>query len=498
MKHFTLDAIKEFLGVNTVRVGDLNRQVTHGPSAPARPPARVVTPPAPPPGPLAGIEVTPEYEKILALLQAGYPLMFVTGKAGTGKSTLIRYLRAVAKKNIVVVAPTGVAALNVKGTTIHSFFHLPPRIVSEDDAKQMEDRMLYSKLDILIVDEVSMVRADLLDAMDKFLRVNGRDAALPFGGTQVLMIGDLFQLPPVATRQDCKILSEMGYASRFFFSSRCLQANHMAPVELTRIFRQTDPTFTHLLNQIRVAENLRDSVEQVNRVCFAASGKPQALITLTCTNAKADAVNIERLRTLAGQLRTYLGATSGSFTFEEDKHPDKLPSPYKLKLKTGAQVMFTKNDGQKRWVNGTLGTVRETGDHRIQVELMTDHPGLSHDVQRVSWESFRYRYDRRTGQIVAEVTGRYTQFPLMLAWAVTINKSQGKTLEKVEIDLGDGAFSPGQVYVALSRCRSLGDITLTRAIVPEEVKCDERVKRFYDVLESARSATPGGQRAGRG
>jgi hypothetical protein len=487
-----MDTIKGFLGVNTVRVGDVNRGVTHQVPPPLVCRDRVANPPSPPPNPLAGIEITPEYEKILALIQAGYPLIFVTGKAGTGKSTLIRYLRTVTKKNIVVVAPTGVAAINIKGTTIHSFFRLPPRIVSEDDVKEMADRMLYNKLDILIVDEVSMVRADLLDAMDKFLRVNGRDSSRPFGGVQVLLIGDLFQLPPVVTRQDWKILSEMQYGSPFFFSSRCLQANHMAPVELTRIFRQADPAFAKLLNQIRISANVREAVQLVNQACFPATSNPAPLITLTCTNAKADTVNITRLRSLTGAERTYIGETSGSFTFEDDKRPDKLPSPYKLTVKIGAQVMFTKNDDQKRWVNGTLGTVKQMDDQRMQIELMTEHPGLIHDVQRVSWESFRYRYDRRRGQIVAEVTGQYTQFPLMLAWAVTIHKSQGKTLERVEIDLGDGAFSPGQVYVALSRCRKLTDISLTRPIAPEEVKCDERIKCFYEILEAAKTATPVG------
>lgn len=478
-----LDVLKGFIGVHPVRIGDINQQVTRQGSYLNNRTERNAVQPAL--DPLANVEITPEYKKVIALINSGYPLIFVTGKAGTGKSTLIHYIRSVSTKNIVVVAPTGVAALNVKGSTIHSFFQFPPRIVSENDVKRIKDRRLYNKLDILIIDEISMVRADLMDAIDRFLRMNGRDNSLPFGGVVVLMVGNLFQLSPVVQSQEWDILSEMGYGSPFFFSARCLQDNHMAPIELNKIFRQTDVAFTNILNQIRIGENLTETVEKVNNVCFANESRFNPLITLTCTNAKADAINAGRLQALAGSSHTYIGETSGRFSIDEGKNPDKLPSPYKLTLKVGSQVMFTKNDELKRWVNGTIGIVKDLDANRIQVELMTGHSGVVHDVQRVMWESFRYRYDQLADKIVTEKMGQYRQFPLMLAWAITIHKSQGKTLEKVEINLGKGAFAPGQVYVALSRCPSLSDISLSRPIMSEEVRCDERIKCFYSLIDAS-------------
>ena len=473
-----LDALKEILGVTPVNIGELNRQATH---------KRPKPPPVPPQAdPLEGIEITEEYRVVAKLLDGGFPIIFVSGKAGTGKSTLIHFLRHTLKKNVVVVAPTGVAALNVKGATIHSYFRFPPRVVTDKDIKVVKDRRLYTKLDLLIVDEISMVRADLVDAMDKFLRINGRDQNLPFGGTQLLLVGDLFQLPPVVTRAEESVLFARRYNSPFFFSAKSLENCQLAPVELGKIFRQRDTVFTDMLNKIRVAEQLDSVIPIINSTCVAPKEGGNQIITLTCTNAAADQLNTRELAKLPGDVRIFTGEVSGKFAIEDER----LPAPLNLTLKPSAQVMFTKNDYQKGWVNGTLGRITAFKDDSIQVELITDHPGAVHDVQRVMWKSFKYQYDYTTDKIKPVTTGQYIQYPLMLAWAVTIHKSQGKTLERVRVDFGDGAFASGQVYVALSRCRSLPDISLTRPIDQQEVKCDQRIKQFYLALAGFQDKAP--------
>ncbi len=459
-----LDAIKDILGIASVNVGDLNRRATYGRE---RPPASVVNH-----DPLEGMEITDEFRTVKTLLEEGVSIVFVSGKAGTGKSTLIHYIRHVFDKNIAVVAPTGVAALNVKGTTIHSFFRFPPRVVTDEDIKEVRDRSLYAKLGLLIVDEISMVRADLMDAMDKFLRKNGRRSSKPFGGTQLLLVGDLFQLPPVVTRKEESVLFARPYTGPFFFSSKALQNCQLTPIELTKVYRQSDSTFMNMLNKIRVAENLDSVIPSINAECCGRSESKDSII-LTCTNATADQINTAELRKLPGKSRTFTGEVSGKFAVKYAK----LPSPLNLTIKPHAQVMFTKNDSQKRWVNGTLGHVKAIKKASIQIELLTN--GAIHEVQRAEWDSYKYEYDYVEDKIKTVVSGRYIQYPLMLAWAITIHKSQGKTLEKVCVDLGDGAFAFGQVYVALSRCRSLADLSLARPIYISEVKCDERIKRFY-------------------
>lgn len=465
-----MDAVKTILGVSPINIGDLNRHATHTPTRD--------NPVAPTPDPLEAIVVTEEYRKVLEVVMSGFPIVFVSGKAGTGKSTLIQFLRQVTKKNVAVVAPTGVAALNVKGATIHSFFRFPPRVLVDEDIQQVRDRRLYQKLDLLIVDEISMVRADVLDGMDRFLRLNGRDENAPFGGTQLLLVGDLFQLPPVVTTAEETVLFSRQYQSPYFFSAKALEHCQMAPIELGKVFRQRDPEFTNLLNKVRVAEEVGPTLAAINSACTVPEDSADQVIALTCTNASADQENQHRLDLLPGEARTFMGEVKGKLNIEEER----LPAPLNLALKLGAQVMFTKNDSGKRWVNGTIGRVHAILDNSIQVELITDHPGTCHEVTREKWESYRYKYDYAKDRIQMEVVGEYTQFPLMLAWAVTIHKSQGKTLEKVRVDLGTGAFAHGQVYVALSRCRSLEDIRLVRPIQASEVQCDPRIKRFYRAI----------------
>lgn len=461
--------MKKLLGGKPVDIGELNRRTT-------RESLQKVPIPVPK-NPLEGIHITDEFRTVESLLDAGYPVVFVSGNAGTGKSTLIHYLRTVLKKKLVVVAPTGVAALNVGGVTIHSFFHLPPKIHEDEDIKLVYDRRLYQKLDLLIIDEVSMVRCDLMDSIDNFLKKN-RANNDPFGGVQLLLIGDLFQLPPVVPRQEMVILKEKGYFSPYFFSSFSLQKSSLVPIELTFVYRQEDSFFVSLLNSLRIGENVDLATAEVNSRCYW-NGDVSTDITLTCTNIRADQINMDELHQILEREYAFKGEIKGRFSLEEDK----LPSPLDLRLKVGARVMFTKNDDHRRWVNGTLGIIRHIDQKSIGVELVTDQKGSNFDVQRVTWETYKYAYSPEKDQILAKKVGEYTQYPLMLAWAVTIHKSQGKTLKNVLVDLGNGAFTSGQVYVALSRCRSIKDIRLARPLRNTDVKCDPLIKRFYLTLD---------------
>ncbi len=462
------EKFKETFGVSSVDIDELNKQAL-------RPPIQDRSPRA---GLSDEIEVTDEYRQILEWLNAAAPIVFVSGKAGTGKTTFIKYLRSVYEQNLVVVAPTGVAALNIQGATIHSFFRFPPRIMTDADIEMARDRKLYTKMSLLIIDEASMVRADIIDAIDKFLRKN-RENSAPFGGVQVLLVGDLFQLPPVVNRREKEAMQAMKYESPYFFSAKAFKESRLVSKDLTKIYRQTDPYFVGLLNKIRSAEELDDVVGALNQRCpNKGELEGKAVITLTCTNNVADRINDDHLNKLITDPITFRGDVSGKFALEDEK----LPSPLNLTLKVGAQVMFTTNDDKKRWVNGTLGKVVELGDKMIRVEVQDRFGANIHDVQRVTWEAFRYKFDEVNDKIVPECTGRYIQYPLMLAWAVTIHKGQGKTLEKVRVDLGSGAFDYGQVYVALSRCRSLDDIQLAKPIKVGDIKCDPVIKRFYAAL----------------
>lgn len=476
-----LDTVKKLLGVKPVNIGELNRRATRE-SLPEVP--RPV-----PKNPLEGLHISDEYRRVESLLDSGCPVVFVTGNAGTGKSILIRYLRTVLKKKLVVLAPTGVAALNVGGVTIHSFFQFPPKIHEDEDIKLVYDRKLYQKLELLIIDEVSMVRCDLMDSIDKFLKKN-RSSKEPFGGVQLLLIGDLFQLPPVVPRQEWLILEAKGYASPYFFSSFSLQKSSLVEVELTSVYRQEDSFFVSHLNSLRIGKNVDLAIAEVNSRCYRP-GDLSTDITLTCTNNRADRINMKELQHIPEREFAFKGEIKGQFSLEEDK----LPSPLDLRLKVGARVMFTKNDRDRRWVNGTLGIIRHLDQKSIGVELVTDHKGAKCDVQRDIWETYKYAYSPEKDQILAKKVGEYIQYPLMLAWAVTIHKSQGKTLDSVLVDLGNGAFASGQVYVALSRCRSLEGIRLARPLRNTDVKCDPLIKRFYLTMEEMKQATNGEQGA---
>lgn len=474
-----LDSVKSILGTRPVNVGDLAARVE--PKAPVPAPKRRI-PTATPGDDLEGIDVVPEYEQTLALLRAGAPLILVTGGAGTGKSTLIRYLRARSKKRMAVVAPTGVAALNAGGVTIHSFFKLPPKLIQDEDVKPAYDRQLFEKLELLVIDEVSMVRPDLLDGVDRCLRIT-RQRTEPFGGVQVLLLGDQFQLPPVAPRDQQLVLREMGYATDYFFSAKGVADTPLVAVLLTKVFRQKDRAFIALLNTVREGRDVAPALARINEACVDATGVSQDDLVLTTTNRSADQRNREELERLVGRARTYTGSIEGAFKFENDR----LPSPMDLVLKPSARVMFTKNDDQKRWVNGTTGRIVELKEQTIKVEL-DDSGSEVVEVEPASWEQYRYEYDEDKDRILAEVVGRYTQLPVMLAWAVTIHKAQGKTLSRAVVDLGSRAFASGQVYVALSRVRALSDLRLVRPVREDDVRCDPLVTAFYEHLVAMTTA----------
>jgi len=427
----------------------------------------------------SAIEITSEYQEVIDAIERHDPYIFVSGKAGTGKTTLIGYLRENIHGNVVVVAPTGVAALQVKGVTIHSFFRLPPRLIfPEEDIKPLKDKRLYKDIRLLIIDEISMVRVDVVDAIDLFLRANGPHKSEPFGGIQVMFVGDLFQLPPVVSQADMQVLSERGYEGPYFFCANALHRKDVTMVELSKIFRQKDAHFAGLLNQIRINQDIEEALSTLNTVCYETKKEiDEQTITLTTTNARADQINGAGLRALTTDAKVYMGNSTGKFNVDDRN----LPSPNQLTLKVGAKVMFTATDSNfpKRWVNGTIGVVRELLPNTVKVMVQNGPYSNTVEVKGHLWESYRYDHDMMSGKISPNIIGTFVQIPLMLAWAVTIHKSQGKTLDKIKVDLSSGAFASGQVYVALSRCTSIEGIILERPIQPKDVSCDQEVKRFY-------------------
>lgn len=435
------------------------------------------------------IEITPEYAAVQEAIDRKEPFIFISGRAGTGKTTLVNHLRSVLAEQVAVVAPTGVAALQVRGMTIHSFFKFPPRLIfPEEDIKKLKDRRLYSKLGVLIIDEISMVRADMIDAIDMFLRVNGPREGKPFGGVQVIFVGDLFQLPPVVRQEEMDVLREREYDAPYFFHAMALRGKDVCFIELQKIFRQKDESFTTLLNQIRTNTGTEEALSIINDTCYHPSENRDArAIVLTTTNQRADSINQKEMSSLQTDTKIYKGKFEGKFNIDERN----LPSPLELTLKLGARVMFTANDKNlpRRWMNGSLGKVISFDNTAVIVEIDPPRGKSSKwstvvEVPIYAWESYQYEYDEKEDMIKPQVNGKYEQFPLMLAWAVTIHKSQGKTLEQVCIDLAGGTFAPGQVYVALSRCTTLEGIELLRPIKSFDVRSDPSVKQFYRRLAS--------------
>jgi ATP-dependent DNA helicase PIF1 len=416
-------------------------------------------------------ELTREFSTAFDLIEQTKSHYYVTGNAGTGKSTLLHYFKEKTKKKIVVLAPTGIAAVNIGGSTIHSFFRFPTRLITLDDVKKIRGKSdLFAALETLIIDEVSMVRADMMDAIDASLRLNRNRPYEPFGGVQLVLIGDLFQLPPVVER-DLGEYFEDNYMTPYFFSAKVFSEIRLQKIELQHVFRQTDPDFIELLNKVRNKEvELSDlaKINQRHQPSLKLNTQDLA-ITLTSTNALASAINLQRLSALPSQEYTFDAVIEGDF--DDKSHPtDK-----KLKLRKGAQVMMVKNDPNKRWVNGTLGVIQHISDDSIKVSFGK----VVYTIEQTSWEKSVYEYDRTYRSIESVVTGSFRQYPIKLAWAITIHKSQGKTFDNVIINLGYGAFAHGQAYVALSRCRSFEGVYLNAPLRYSDIILDPRVRDFH-------------------
>lgn len=440
-------------------------------------------PSRPPPNQQTAPAHDPDYEgsrgvrDALAAVDRGDPAILVHGGGGVGKTHLVNYLRTrPGSSRQVVVAPTGIAAINGGGQTIHSFFRLPPRFL---DPKNLESAgkgsKLWRKLNRVVIDEISMVRVDLLDAIDARLR-NYRRKEVPFGGAQVLMVGDPLQLPPIVRSDDGELLRGLGYATPFLHSALSFRQVKLTVIKLDKVFRQDDLTFIHVLNSIRRGEDLVAATSFLNEQCVGPHRPGPNPLLLTPTRAAADRYNEEGLEAVQGERRSYSSATTGKFNVQKDR----LPAPELLTLKVGAEVMAVRNRGS-RWLNGSRGQVVELLDNAVKVRF--HESGEVHEVARETWENVRQKWDPVDHRVTTEVIGTYAQIPLILGWAVTIHKAQGLTLADVRIDLGWGTFASGQLYVALSRAKSLEGLSLTRPLRPSDVRTDSNLVAFVDWLE---------------
>ncbi len=419
--------------------------------------------------------LTDEFKEALSLLEAklpSCPLIFITGRAGTGKTTLLRYFATHTAQNTVVLATTGLAAINVHGQTVHSFFRLKPGNLLDGANLKRLPRKTVEAFDTLIIDEASMLRADLLDAMDYILRLSTH-LDEPFGGKKVVLFGDLFQLPPVEEKQEGGLFDyfQTKYKSPYFFEAHVLRHVPLEVFELKRIFRQqADPDFARLLNLIREGQATQPQLDHLlnTRQTFDLPEQFENCIILAPTNREASARNLHYLAGLPGEEFTYPAQTDEGFSAK-----NTLAEP-ELKLKKGAKIMMLTNTDD--WVNGDIGTVYELGPDYIKVELN----GAVYQVEPHVWEDVRYEFNPLTQKLEPKVKGFFKQYPLKLAWAITIHKSQGLTFDNIYLDMGRGAFAPGQTYVALSRCRTLGGVLLKKDISVQDVLCDGRVKRFFE------------------
>jgi len=421
----------------------------------------------------------PAFQKALLTLETEERHIFLTGHAGTGKTTLINEFRKTTTKNIAVVAPTGVAAVNIAGETIHSFFGFPPNITPEKArvyGKRSKKAKLYNALEILIIDEVSMVRADLLDSVDSYLRAV-RNIRIPFGGVRLIMVGDLHQLPPVVTTADHEAIYSV-YDSPYFFSSQSFQKlfqslfGQLAFLELTTIYRQTDPRFIGILDRLRYKQTTDEDLDILNqRVVFDEDLSNHVL--LTSINEIADRINETRLNEIMGPTHAFHAILTGKFSDKQG------PAGQTIQLKSGAKVMLLNNDPDGRWINGTIGIVYEVKPQSVIVKLET---GDKVEVFPHTWNSYKTEFDEVKNRLESYEIGSFKQIPIRLAWAITIHKSQGKTFTNVAIDLGRGAFAHGQTYVALSRATSLSGLKLIKPLRHDNIIVDPKVLEFLEKL----------------
>ena len=425
---------------------------------------------------LKDVVLSEEQQQLFEKLENTNTTIFVTGKAGTGKSLLLQYFRAYSKKRLVVVAPTGVAALNVGGQTVHSLFKLPLSVITKDKQKDLrldsKTAYLLKNLDTVVIDEVSMVRVDMLEAID-FLLKKARSSDLPFGGVQMVMFGDLYQLPPVVSSRELQKYFTDTYGGVYCFNADSWKAANPEIVELSNIFRQKDGQFIDLLNTVRngsVDDTLLIELNKRASVEIPSEGT----ITLATTNRSVREINDRRLNELPGQAHEFQAEITGQL--EESA----FPTEEILRLKVGAQIMMLRNDREKRWVNGTLGTIHSISGDEIKVDI----DGYKYTVSPETWSKISYYYNREEQKVEEEVVSTFRQFPLRLAWAITIHKSQGQTYSSVVIDLGDGAFAHGQTYVALSRCTQLETLYLKRDVYREDILVDSNVVTFMKGIDA--------------
>jgi ATP-dependent exoDNAse (exonuclease V) alpha subunit len=413
-----------------------------------------------------------EFESIVEQIENTKDHFYITGKAGSGKSTLLAYFRSVTQKNTAVLAPTGVAAIRVKGQTIHSFFGFPPKVIQTRHIKKVRQVELLQNLETLIIDEISMVRADVFDAIDYSLRVHRKKLTQPFGGVQVIVFGDLFQLPPVVNMDESSLLERIYPNGQFFFHSNIFQDAQFKTLELQSIYRQTDDHFIYLLNAVRDGSITNSQIDNLNDSLVENFEMDEGKIILTTTNARASGINQNYLKQLSSEEFSYRAQATGQF------YKELFPTDEVLKLKKGAQVIMIKNDPEKRWVNGSIGTIHDIAEKKIKVKI--NHK--IYEVKKEKWDRIQYSYDDDQQEVLENVTGSFKQYPMRLAWAITIHKSQGQTFEKVIIDMSQGSFAPGQLYVALSRCISLEGIELLRPLKKSDVIVNKQLIGFQDRL----------------
>jgi len=421
------------------------------------------------------LQYSEDFKDLFKLIENSDKDYFITGKAGTGKTTLLNYFRKNSKKNVIVLAPTGIAAVSIGGSTIHSFFRFPPNLITKKDIKKVFGKgEIFSQIDTVVIDEISMVRADVMDGIDQSLRINRGKKNSPFGGVQMILFGDLYQLPPVIDDPALNKFFTENYLGPYFFNAKVFEETPLTKVEMTTIYRQKDISFIELLNNIRNGNVSQEDLDLLNsRVSpdlneiYNDSDEP--IVILTPINNKAFHINNQKLSTLPGKEYHYNSRTTGMFDERS------FPADGDLTLKVGAQIIMLQNDTEDhRWQNGTVGFISRLRENAIWVEI----DGEEYEVEMATWKKTEYVYNGDRKEIEMSERGTFKQYPLKLAWAITIHKSQGKTFDKVIIDIGHGAFASGQTYVALSRCRSLKGIYLSSPIKASDVKTDKKVIDF--------------------